>query len=389
MNASIKAEDLEKRLLNEFEELALAYHAGSYRKDGKPFIEHPRNVCNYLSGISESYVARASALLHDTIEEKIKSINDGNAFWQELIEFAFRLYEPYKRLNLLDEKHKRDYNFILQLVYRLTKQPGQTYFDYLYNLFYDKKGINKLSEKIKNEIMKNEIKHRIKEIGQEATVNAIQDFLEYKFDSRDKNIIVMRSIEIKLADMLDNIKSLPTPLEVEGEKKSPFNVQSALYSFYKGLLLANEVKTKIKGLKREKRFYKKVQALSRKLIESINERATAWISYFEEIISLPQESIDQNYELVSNYEKIGGFERATFPSSNYLDGTWMRYGKILLGQAEKERLGLNLESYEKEFELRAHIDLLGFKKFAEKMKNPKFKLTPRIYNLEKMIKKWQ
>ncbi|MEM4358213.1 MAG: hypothetical protein QW244_02575 [Candidatus Pacearchaeota archaeon] len=373
-NMNIKFEDLEKKLIDEFEGLALTYHKGSFRKNGSPFIEHPKNVCRYLNQISESYIIKASALLHDTIEEKIKGKSDINNFWQELTAFAFKLYELYERFNLLDEKYKRDYNFILQLVYRLTKQPNQTYFDYLYNLFYNKEVINELNEKIKKQIEQNG--------NNKARVDKIKDFIEYRFNHKDKNIIIMRSIEIKLADMLDNIKSLPTPLEAE---KSPFNVQSALYSFYKGLLLTNEVKTKIKGLKKEKKFYKKVQCLTRKLVESIEERAQAWTYYFEEMVSLTKDVIKKNYELVANYDKSRGFERATFPSPNLLDGTWMRYGKILLGYAKEETLGLDLDSASN-IELRAHLDLIGFKKFAEKMKRRKFKLIPGIYKLEKTLR---
>jgi len=176
----------------------------------------------------------------------------------------------------------------------------------------------------------------------------------------------------------NNIESLPIL------DSMPFNEQSVLYSCYKGLLLANEVKTKVRGLIKEEKYYNKALRLSEILISEINNTLDIWIKYFEKKTSLSQQAIKQDYKLLKEYEDAGGFKRITPAGNSYFDGTLIRYGKILLGLRDKNKLGFEDTYDAEEFELKKHRDLISFKRFAEKMISKRFNLKIRLKNLEKL-----
>jgi len=164
----------EKLIFNEVYRIAEKYHQGEIRKSGKSYIQHPCNIDNYLDDIGSSYVTRCAGWLHDTIETKLK---DNPNVWSELSNLSIELYNVLNNHPLLKDKYKRDANFIINLIYRLTRKPGQTYFDYLHSIFYDKKSINDVNKKIKKEF-RNKLKN--KEI-EENYFKGIADFFDYNF----------------------------------------------------------------------------------------------------------------------------------------------------------------------------------------------------------------
>lgn len=459
---------LDELILKYVKQLTKRYHAKEYRKaklredDPKPmpYIQHPLALCKYLNCFDADSIVLAAALLHDTIESsmaksmakdisetrnearneasehgmrskfdkfnkrkfnKLENRVQDDKLWEKMTELSLCLYEikniveyetskkyeDYRDKQKINNYLKAFFNSTINLVYRLTKKPGQTYFNYLYDLFYDKDSINKVNIKIKEKI--EEKKENTSLIVRGGSYDGFLEFLNHKFGKKWKNIIVMYSIEIKLADMIDNMCDLPIPLpipqkkqdkkdEIDGktiEKKTevevgPFNIQDALYAFYKSILLINETKTKIKKLSREEKYYERVKKLNFGLSKVTEASLCKWIGYVEKKMEEKgyTHKIKENYLMLKKYDEIGGFEKLTYPGKYYFDGTLLRYGKILTGKTIKENLGFDNEDM---LELEniivcAHRDMLGFARFVEKLYGD-FKLAQGIYNLNKVLER--
>lgn len=84
LNVTNELEDTEKSLSLKALEFATRMHEGQLRKDGKPYIEHPKNVANYVKfykkGADDLDILMAAAYLHDTLE-------DTNLSYYDIVEF--------------------------------------------------------------------------------------------------------------------------------------------------------------------------------------------------------------------------------------------------------------------------------------------------------------
>lgn len=320
-----------EKLLEEVEKIASIYHKGEKRKNGVSYIVHPLNVFNLLKKIGAKRMALASALLHDTIENKlVEETKLELELETELEKLTSQILPIYKRFT---QNFEREIALVLNIVYKLTRKPKQDYFSYLYNLFYDRKPIE-----IKN--------------------------IKYGLNKKDMNIVIMNAIEVKLADMIDNVSSLPPQV---------FDEQSVLLTTYKGFLQINETRLKINRLisEKERKFYReRVEKLSQILVEKIMNVLNERINLFEK--KLEKKEIEKNYELLEAYNIKHGFDNLTPENpKNYFDGSIIRYRKILTKKASKEFLGfkngVNLN-------LNIHRDLIAFRKFTEKFKDEKYRL---------------
>jgi hypothetical protein len=387
---------LERKIFEDIVRFAEKKHKREYRKTGRPYIEHPKNICALLEEVANefqkqpSYILLSAAMLHDAIENEVKKFGSSNfdVITYRLSGEIFSIC--YKNAKLDEsrnkEKTKKFFNYVLNVVYKLTKKPEATYFDYLHDIFYGKESVGEVNRKILK------LLDEKKPIRVEGPLNLFYDFVLYRkdgqgevedgeegrkvrFSRRDKNIITMYAIELKLADMYDNITSLPP---------EHFDVQTALYSFYKGIMLSNEIRRKFGLLEKEMKYYGKTQRLADKLLELIKKQLDCWIKHVEQFVA--EDERQKNYESLEEYDKAGGFERLTRRGQSYFDGTMERYARILVGEASKESLGFeNIDATQ--INLIGHRDLIGFRRFVEKMEKEKPRHIFCISNLLKWLEK--
>jgi hypothetical protein len=388
--------ELERKIFEGIVSFAKKMHKGECRKTGKPYIEHPKNVCYLLEEVANefhrqpSYSLLSAAMLHDVIENEVKKSGSSNfdVITYRLSGEIFSIC--YKNAKLDEsrnkEKTKKFFNYVINVVYKLTKKPETTYFDYLHDIFYGKESVGEVNRKILK------LLDEKKPIRVEGPLNLFYDFVLYRkdgqgevedgeegrkvrFSRRDKNIITMYAIELKLADMYDNIASLPP---------ENFDVQTALYSFYKGIMLSNEIRRKFGLLEKEMKYYGKAQRLADKLLELIKKQLDCWIKHVEQFVA--EDERQKNYESLEEYDKAGGFERLTRKGKSYFDGTMERYARMLIGEASKETFGFeNIDA--KQINLIGHRDLIGFRRFVEKIEKEKPRHIFCISNLLKWLEK--
>lgn len=63
---------MKSELVNKAEKFATEKHKGQFRKDGSPYIEHPKRVAEIIKRFKKSHKINeliAAALLHDTLED--------------------------------------------------------------------------------------------------------------------------------------------------------------------------------------------------------------------------------------------------------------------------------------------------------------------------------
>jgi|GEM_PF-6734826 len=385
--------ELEKKIFEDIVSFAKKMHKRERRKTGKPYIEHPKNVCYLLEEVANefqrqpSYTLLSAAMLHDVIENEVKKFGSSNfdVITYQLSGEIFSIC--YKNAKQLDEsrnkeKTKRFFNYVINVVYKVTKKPEVTYFDYLHDIFYGKESVGEVNRKILKLLDKKE------PIRVGGPSELFRDFVLYRkdgqgeveggkvgFSRRDKNIITMYAIELKLADMYDNITSLPP---------EHFDVQTALYSFYKGIMLSNEIRRKFGLLEKEMKYYGKAQRLADKLLELIKKQLDCWIEYVEQFVA--EDEKEKNYKSLEEYDEAGGFEKLTRKGKSYFDGTMERYARILIGEASKETFGFeNIDA--KQINLIGHRDLIGFRRFVEKIEKEKPRRNFCISNLLKWLEK--
>ena len=383
-------EKLEEKIFEDIQKLATQCHKGEYRKTGTPYIEHPKNIYKILQNVyraegKENYILYSAAMLHDVIENKMQNKESGIIFdliadfGAEIVGIIAKHTKNYCDSSDEKRKAKKFFNYTLNLIYKLTKKPGITYFDYLHDIFYGKDSVGEINEKLSQNLDRRFSEGHPSFQICNTTIEVFSDFLQYKFSNRDKTIITMYSIELKLVDMYDNICSLPT---------NRFNVQTALYSFYKGILVSNEIKQKINRLTRERKYYQRAEKIANMLSEKIENSLQEWINYVE--ISLKQQGkqqeIENNYQMAEEYKQLGGFKKLTKPNkNNYFDGTIERYGKILIGLAKKEMLGFEEKIEKTDINSIAHRDLIGFKNFMDEVKQNNLYSRFSISNISKMF----
>jgi (p)ppGpp synthase/HD superfamily hydrolase len=114
----------ERQMIKAAHEIATAGHAGQKRKDGKPYITHPEAVADIVDQEFHSLMPNSEAARN--IWSPLKSYVIAAALLHDVIEDTFITSEYLRNAGMPV--------MVVEMVYMVTKRPGETYFDFIMRL---------------------------------------------------------------------------------------------------------------------------------------------------------------------------------------------------------------------------------------------------------------
>lgn len=126
-------------------------HRKFFRKNGSPYSVHPFMVASLVAAEGVDFPTIIAAMLHDRVEESIDSYtarqsDNGNKVKEEdkanrasgiLYSTGLYFYEQVRNF-VFPQRYFGDINSMIDIIDKMSRTDGQTYYEYLQKLFYPK-----------------------------------------------------------------------------------------------------------------------------------------------------------------------------------------------------------------------------------------------------------